>query len=97
MFAAYLLTDAGYDVWLGNARGTEMSREHSWLNANESAYWDYSWQDIGQEDLPACIDYVLAITNNEKLSYVGFSQGTSICCISAETGPKHTFLFFITS
>lgn len=76
MFLAYLLADAGYDVWMGNARGTEMSREHAWLNASEPTYWDYSWQDIGQEDLPAFIDYVLAITNNDKLSYVGFSQGT---------------------
>lgn len=73
----YLLADAGYDVWMGNARGTHMSRGHGWLNASEPAYWEYSWQDIGQKDLPAFIDYILEETKAQKLSYVGFSQGES--------------------
>lgn len=75
MLTAYLLADAGYDVWLGNARGTHMSREHAWLNADDPKYWDYSWQDVGQIDLPASIDYVLEKTKHPKLTYVGFSQG----------------------
>lgn len=76
MFSAYLLADAGYDVWMGNARGTEMSRDHVKLNPDSSKYWDFSWQDIGEKDLPAFIDYVLDYTNAPKLNYVGFSQGT---------------------
>lgn len=75
LFTAYLLADAGYDVWMGNARGTLVSLEHAWLNASEPKYWDYSWQDVGQIDVPTCIDYVLAETKYPKLTYVGFSQG----------------------
>lgn len=76
MFAAYLLADAGYDVWMGNARGTEMSRDHAWIKPDSSKFWEFSWQDIGEKDLPAFIDYVLKYTDVPKLSYVGFSQGT---------------------
>lgn len=74
---AYLLADAGYDVWLGNARGTEMSRQHASLDPNEAKFWEYSWQDIGQKDLPAFIDHVLNETQFAKLTYVGFSQGST--------------------
>lgn len=75
IFVAYLLADAGYDVWMGNARGTDMSRDHISLSADKPTYWDYSWQDIGQKDLPAFIDYVLRETKAPKLDYVGFSLG----------------------
>lgn len=52
-----------------------MSRDHLSLSANDPTYWEYSWQDIGQKDLPAFIDYVLKETKAAKLNYVGFSLG----------------------
>lgn len=74
-FSAYLLAEAGYDVWIGNARGTDMSLQHVSLSADSPEYWQYSWQDIGEKDLRSFIDYVLRETGAPKLSYVGFSQG----------------------
>lgn len=74
-FSAYKLADAGYDVWMGNARGTEASREHVLLDPKEKEFWSFSWHEIGYYDLPACIDHILNATNHEKLFYIGYSQG----------------------
>lgn len=39
---AFLLADAGYDVWLGSARGTTHSRKHESLDPNlSSEYWQF--------------------------------------------------------
>lgn len=74
-FAAYLLADHNYDVWLGNARGNRYSRNHTTLDPDESKFWDFSWHEIGMYDLPAMIDHVLKVTGFPKLHYAGHSQG----------------------
>jgi pimeloyl-ACP methyl ester carboxylesterase len=38
---AYSLVDDGYDVWLGNQRGTPYSRRHETLKTTDLKYWDY--------------------------------------------------------
>lgn len=38
---AYMLVDRGYDVWLGNSRGTRYSRQHLFLDAKQEKYWDF--------------------------------------------------------
>ncbi|KAF2885968.1 hypothetical protein ILUMI_20205 [Ignelater luminosus] len=75
----FMLADEGYDVWLANYRGTRWSRKHAKLNPDVDlkAYWTFSFQQIGYYDLPAFIDYILSLNKQEKLFYVGHSQGTT--------------------
>jgi lysosomal acid lipase/cholesteryl ester hydrolase len=42
------------------------------LNVIASSIDDFAWHDI-----PDSIHYILEITKSQKLSYVGFSQGTA--------------------
>lgn len=72
----YILSGAGFDVWLGNSRGTTFSRAHRSLNPDTDAdFWDYSFHEIGLYDLAAMIDYVRAASGTEAIHYVAHSQG----------------------
>lgn len=74
---AFILADAGFDVWLGNSRGNTYSRHHESLKPYQKQFWYWSWDEMGQYDLPALIDYTLHITNQDEVFYVGHSQGTT--------------------
>lgn len=84
-----LLSKLGYDVWLGNSRGNKYSKNHVKLNEkiNHSQterdnftkeFWNFSFEEMGKNDLPAFIDHILKYNNQfEKITYIGHSQGTT--------------------
>lgn len=87
---AYLLAAAGFDLWLGNARGTHYSRQHAWLDPDkDSKYWDFCTDEIGRYDVPALTDHVLQQTGARKLNYVGFSQGAGTFYIMCSEWPGY--------
>lgn len=85
---AFNLYDVGFDVWLYNARGNKYSKEHT-MSLPRKQYWNFSYEEMGSRDLPATIDYILLNTSQSKLSYVGFSQGTTIFFVMASMRPEY--------
>ncbi|XP_053698634.1 lipase 3-like [Sabethes cyaneus] len=86
---AYLLADAGFDVWLGNTRGNTYSRKHISEDPSSVKFWDFSWHEIGMYDLPAMIDTVLQSTHEDILHYIGHSQGTTAFFVMASLKPEY--------
>ena len=72
-----LLVDAGYDVWIGNNRGTMYSWGHKTLDSGaDPEYWDWSWAEMGLYDDTANISAIKAAAGVDKVFYIGYSQGT---------------------
>ena len=70
------LAEAGYDVWIGNNRGTEYSQGHVSLTTDDAAFWAWSWAEMGIYDDVAFIQEMKKSSGAEKVFYLGYSQGT---------------------
>ncbi|KAM7482460.1 hypothetical protein LguiB_007043 [Lonicera macranthoides] len=81
----FILADCGFDVWVGNVRGTRWSYGHVSLSEKDKEFWDWSWQELALFDLAEMLRYVKNITNS-KVFVVGHSQGT-IMSFAAFTQP----------
>ncbi|XP_063977173.1 lipase 3-like isoform X1 [Diachasmimorpha longicaudata] len=86
---AYSLSDAGYDVWIGNVRGTHYSRRHKKYSTDDSVFWDFSMDDYALRDLPAMFDYIIATTGQPQLSYIGHSLGSTLILILLADKPEY--------
>mmetsp|Transcript_12646 Transcript_12646/g.17067 ORF Transcript_12646/g.17067 Transcript_12646/m.17067 type:complete len:140 (+) Transcript_12646:147-566(+) len=67
------LYDEGFDVWLGNNRGTEYCQEHKSLKTSDKEFWMYDWAEMGTYDTPANISMIKEKTGYEKILYLGYS------------------------
>ncbi|XP_021916185.1 lipase 3-like [Zootermopsis nevadensis] len=85
----YKLSDAGYDVWMGNLRGTIYSTRHKNFSNTQPEFWNYSWHEIGMYDLPAMVDYVLRVTGHPDLYFVGHSMGATVAVVMLSERPQY--------
>ena len=70
------LADLGYDVWMGNNRGTDYSLGHKTLQTSDREYWNWTWSEMGLYDTPANVKFIKENTKRDKIQYLGYSQGT---------------------
>ncbi|WIA20838.1 hypothetical protein OEZ85_005189 [Tetradesmus obliquus] len=75
---AYILADAGFDVWMANTRSNTFSRGNYKHSYRDQEYWYHSMDEYALIDLPAQINTALAKTGAPKLAVVGHSQGCSL-------------------
>lgn len=73
----HVLLHSGYDVWLANRRGNKYSCKHTVLSTHDPKFWSFSLDEPACRDLPALIDFVREVTEFEKVSVIGFSQGAA--------------------
>ncbi|XP_041978334.1 lipase 3-like [Aricia agestis] len=86
---AYVLADAGYDVWMSNIRGNRYAKEHSKLKNSSKSYWNFSWHDIALHDIPAVVDYIIKVKGETEIAYIGHSMGTTILFAMLTLRPEY--------
>ena len=62
---AFILARAGYDVWLGNNRGSSYGNAHVSLSPSQKEFWDFYQEEMGVIDSPLFIDFILETTGLE--------------------------------
>ncbi|KAI5641379.1 alpha/beta hydrolase fold domain-containing protein [Phthorimaea operculella] len=86
----YLLNKAGYDVWMINARGNYYSQKHLKLSTKSIEFWNFTWQEMGQYDLPAVIDYIRYVKGHqENLYFIGHSMGATAFLVMLATSRNY--------
>lgn len=87
---AYILSENCYDVWAPNHRGNRYSRDHLTLDPDKDMeFWNFSFDEQGYFDVPAFIDFIIKMTNQPKIFYVGHSQGCTIFFIAMSLRPEY--------
>ena len=62
------------------------------MSPEEERFWDFSFQEMGVQDVPAILRRILAETGAEKVSYVGHSQGNSQMFVALTDDHSHGFV-----
>lgn len=91
---AFVLANAGFDVWLGNNRGNEYGMNHVKYTTDQEEFWDFDFEDMGLHDVPAFVDFILEKTKDtnpiDKLAaYIGHSEGTTQFFIGSSMIPDY--------
>ncbi|XP_058817939.1 lipase 3-like [Topomyia yanbarensis] len=90
---AFMAFESGFDVWMGNNRGTTFSKAHQSLNANSREFWQFSFHELGLLDLPAMVDYILKRTQRNQLHFIGHSQGATQFLVLNSIRPAYNAKF----
>jgi pimeloyl-ACP methyl ester carboxylesterase len=90
---AFNLAEAGFDVWMGNNRGCRLSMKHIKYDPSKKSdrplFWNFDFEDMGIKDLPTMIDFVLEKTGQQKVGFVGHSEGTTQTFIGMSMMPEY--------
>lgn len=46
LYLGFLFADAGYDIWMGNARGNTYSANHTLYTKKDREFWEFTYVEI---------------------------------------------------
>ena len=68
------LIDEGFELWLISNRGTRYSHTHEKYTDKDKEFWEFTWKDMTENDLPKHVEYIKNRTGVTKLgAYIGHS------------------------
>ncbi|CAA7261644.1 unnamed protein product [Cyclocybe aegerita] len=68
--------------------GNKYSKKSIHHGPNSTKFWDFSIDDFAWHDIPDSIEHILELTRAQKLSYIGFSQGTAQAFAALSIHPR---------
>ncbi|GMS81102.1 hypothetical protein PENTCL1PPCAC_3277, partial [Pristionchus entomophagus] len=86
---AFLLADAGFDVFLMNHRGTTYSKRHITLKPWDNKFWQYTIDELVKYDMPPVIDKAIELSGQSSLYWIGHSQGTAVGFMTPADHPQY--------
>lgn len=86
---AVTLYREGYDVWIGNLRGSRYARRHVQLSPDfDKEYWNFYVHEFGVFDAPAILDFITE-RGVDKISAIGHSQGNMVFYVLGCEKPEY--------
>jgi pimeloyl-ACP methyl ester carboxylesterase len=83
---AFILAEDGYEVFLGNSRGSKYATGITTHRPHSAKYWEWSWDDMAKFDMSAQVDAILKRTNHKSLKMVCHSQGCTQSLVALAEG-----------
>lgn len=71
------LLKEGYEVWAANNRGNKYSCTHKTFKNTSKEYWNFSFQEMAEFDVPAFYKKVLSVSGTNQITLIGHSQGAT--------------------
>ncbi|CAH0555554.1 unnamed protein product [Brassicogethes aeneus] len=91
---AYYLVKNGFNVWVGNARGSLFSQSHNYLRISDRKFWNFSFHEMGVIDVPSMLESIYEKTSKQnKIIYIGHSMGTNLLGVYASSLKDHAKKF----
>ena len=84
---AFLLADAGFDVWLPNTRGSAWSQSHARYPPRSAQFWNFSFDEVAAFGLPANVAYARNVTGAARVGLVAHSEGATTAFAALSTQP----------
>lgn len=85
---AYKLLEVNYDLFFMNFRGNKFSCRHTSIEPSSAPFWDYSFQEMAEQDLKSVINFILKETGVESIQIIAHSQGTTATFAFLSTYPE---------